>query len=236
MPILERPSAFRKIISARIDGKNPQEGFANLQKVLRAICIRRTRDVANLPAPLELEPKLLSFTPTEKIQYQDILEHYKTRINMVVCGRGRGGVNSKILELFLALRLFCNNGKATEEGDMDADEYLALLQQMEQDVCAYCGEVIHLISDTVDVNGGTLLGCRHLVCRQCMSDHVSGDRKCPSCSNGPRNTAGKPRPLSTHNQGQLGGPLHSPDLSRRIYPTKLQQLLADIAKKPSQKW
>lgn len=102
---------------------------------------------------------------------------------MAVCIVGNGAVNPKFLELFLALRLFCNNGNLAEESTLDADEHLAMLQQLDQDFCAYCGDNIHIPRNEVDTNGGKLLECCHLVWRRCISNQATVRRGCPQYAN-----------------------------------------------------
>ena len=156
---------------------------------------------------------------------------------MAVSGVGNGAVNPKFLELFLALRLFCNNGNRAEESTLDADEHLAMLQQLDQDLCAYCGDTIHILRNEADVNGGKLLECRHLVCRRCISNQATVGRGCPQCASWQNRPAEQPMSISRRSTGQDGQVMsNASDLPLQSYPTKLRQLLSDIMQKPTQKW
>ncbi|KAJ5501630.1 Helicase C-terminal [Penicillium expansum] len=161
VPILDRVAAFRKFISTPTSS-GKKDRFHNLQTLLHAICIRRTRDVLNLPEPTT-ETRKLPMSSTEKMQYRDLLHECMTKIDMVVSGRRNGKVNSTVLESLLSLRLFCNNGKAEASIPLDSDEALSYLEQLDKNFCSYCSSTIFWLSDTPDTDGGIFLsGCRHL--------------------------------------------------------------------------
>ncbi|KAJ5402936.1 uncharacterized protein N7487_008832, partial [Penicillium crustosum] len=163
VPILDRIAPFRKFISGPISS-GKRDRFHNLQTLLHAICIRRTRDVLNLPEP-NTETRKLPMSSTEKAQYKDLLDECRTKVDMAVSGRRSGKVNSTVLESLLSLRLFCNNGKATTSVPLDSDEALSYLEQLDKNVCIYCSSTIFWLSDTPDTDGGIFLAsCRHL-CR-----------------------------------------------------------------------
>ncbi|KAJ5968430.1 hypothetical protein N7501_004678, partial [Penicillium viridicatum] len=161
VPILDRVAPFRKFISTPTSSGR-RDRFHNLQILLHAICIRRTRDVLNLPEPTT-ETRKLPMSPTEKIQYKDLLDECRTKVDMAVSGRKNGKVNSAVLESLLSLRLFCNNGKAAASIPLDSDEALSYLEQLDKNVCIYCSSTVFWLSDTPDTDGGIFLaGCRHL--------------------------------------------------------------------------
>ncbi|KAJ5530060.1 hypothetical protein N7527_003453, partial [Penicillium freii] len=161
VPILDRVAPFRKFISTPTSS-GKRDRFHNLQILLHAICIRRTRDVLNLPEPTT-ETRKLPMSSTEKIQYKDLLDECRTKVDMAVSGRRNGKVNSTVLESLLSLRLFCNNGKATASIPLDSDEALSYLEQLDKNVCIYCSGTVFWLSDTPDTDGGIFLaGCHHL--------------------------------------------------------------------------
>ncbi|KAJ5214568.1 hypothetical protein N7449_001737, partial [Penicillium cf. viridicatum] len=161
VPILDRVAPFRKFISTPISS-GKRDRFQNLQTLLQAICIRRTRDVLNLPEPTT-ETRKLPMSSTEKTQYKDLLDECRAKVDMAVSGRRNGKVNSTVLESLLSLRLFCNNGKAAVSIPLDSDEALSYLEQLDKNVCIYCSSTIFWLSDTPDTDGGIFLaGCRHL--------------------------------------------------------------------------
>ncbi|CAN9243739.1 unnamed protein product [Alternaria alternata] len=144
---LARISTFRTyIITPTLnDGRNQ---FANLQTVLRTICLRRTREILGLPQPIA-HPRLIRFSHEERRQYTDLYEHYKRQVQMAVSGNGRYA--STTLQSIHELRLFCNNGprKVQDELCKSDDEMLSYLLQLEENECAKCTTSIFCI-DKVD--------------------------------------------------------------------------------------
>ncbi|CAI7648686.1 unnamed protein product [Penicillium viridicatum] len=116
-----------------------------------------------ISTPTSSETRKLPMSSTEKIQYKDLLDECRTKVDMAVSGRRNGKVNSTVLESLLSLRLFCNNGKATASIPLDSDEALSYLEQLDKNVCIYCSGTVFWLSDTPDTDGGIFLaGCRHL--------------------------------------------------------------------------
>lgn len=234
VPILDRVAPFRKFISVPTSS-GKRDRFQNLQTLLHAICIRRTRDVLNLPEPTT-ETQRLPMSSTEKAQYKDLLDECRTKVDMAVSGRRNGKVNSAVLESLLSLRLFCNNGKAAASIPLDSDEALSYLEQLDKNVCIYCSSTIFWLSDTPDTDGGIFLaGCRHLVCHSCIPDHRSRQNKCPCCDSD-HAQSDWPIPLLDnskyhHPQTRIGA---TPRMKQ--YPTKLLALLSEISQNPAQKW
>lgn len=163
---LARISTFRTyIITPTLnDGRNQ---FANLQTVLRTICLRRTREILGLPQPIA-HPRLIRFSYEERRQYTDLYEHYKRQVQMAVSGNGRYA--STTLQSIHELRLFCNNGprKVQDELCKSDDEMLSYLLQLEENECAKCTTSIFCI-DKVDGRdqGIFIQPCKHLVCHSC---------------------------------------------------------------------
>ncbi|CAI7590746.1 unnamed protein product [Penicillium crustosum] len=233
VPILDRIAPFRKFISGPISS-GKRDRFHNLQTLLHAICIRRTRDVLNLPEP-NTETRKLPMSSTEKAQYKDLLDECRTKVDMAVSGRRSGKVNSTVLESLLSLRLFCNNGEATTSVPLDSDEALSYLEQLDKNVCIYCSSTIFWLSDTPDTDGGIFLAsCRHLVCHSCIPDHRSRQSKCPCCDSDDAQSDWS-TPLFEdskyhHPQTGIGA---TPRMKK--YPTKLLALLSEISQNPAQK-
>ncbi|KAJ5622867.1 hypothetical protein N7490_011472 [Penicillium lividum] len=229
VPILKRPSAFRKLISSPIS-LNVKNRFNNLQILLRSICIRRTRELLKIPEPIEIR-RTLTMSPAELEEYRELFQQCKTRIEMVVAGRRKGRFNSTILELFLALRLYCNNGKAVEGAPTDMDEALSLLQLLDQDHCVYCGCTVLHLSEAPESDGGIMIPtCQHIVCHGCIPQHLMDQNKCPPCAPSAMET--QPTNATTSQLLAHTGPIHR---GFTQYSTKLRALLSDIMQNPSQK-
>ncbi|KAI0531666.1 SNF2 family N-terminal domain-containing protein [Xylaria digitata] len=241
MPILEKAPTFRKLITTPINSTS-RSRFQNLQMLLQTICIRRTRQLLDLPEPV---PKLrrLSFTPSEQSQYHDLLAQCKTEIDMAVSGRGKSNINSAFLQSLLKLRLFCNNGRSNavlELGSkgipVDPDEALIYLQQEDQNICVYCSGTIYFINDAAETDGGVFVSiCCHLVCHNCLAHHRTQKQRCPICPPGNGSM-----PQATLPPGRKPDLSVGPNKARgtrptRSYPSKLQALLSDIRQNSTHK-
>ncbi|KAJ6000208.1 hypothetical protein N7481_000617 [Penicillium waksmanii] len=87
VPVLERPSTFRKLISHPISS-NARYRFKNMQTLLHAVCIRRTRGLLEIPEPL-IQVKQLPMSQLERSQYRELLHDCKMKIDMAVSGISR---------------------------------------------------------------------------------------------------------------------------------------------------
>lgn len=209
-----------------------------MQTLLHAVCIRRTRDILEIPKPI-IQVKKLAMTQAERSQYRELLHNCKMKIDMAVSGKRKGRLNSTVLESLLDLRLFCNNGKALTNMSVDLDEAFSLLQQSGDDVCAYCGDRVHGLTSSSDAKvfdeAVIIPECGHLACQACLPEYLEKKEKCPACAH---NTSSSDAPSlavrqATHQDISAG---QNPIILRERYPTKLRALLDDIIQNRSQKW
>jgi SNF2 family DNA or RNA helicase len=232
VPILESPQTFAKIVKNPINTNSPGR-FQNLGILLKTICLRRTRELLDLPEPV---PRIrrIPLTPSERVDYDSLLHRGQIQIDMAVSGRRKGRVNSTVLEALLKLRLFCNNGKDLDDLHSstlglpeDPDEALSYLQQQDQNICAYCKGTIYSLSQCVDDESGSIIGkCAHLLCQTCLPQHRAQKRECPTCAEDiMQGFATMDKPVSeTPSQGV------EKDREQRRYPSKLLALLSDLQK------
>ncbi|KAH0563182.1 hypothetical protein GP486_002249 [Trichoglossum hirsutum] len=172
IPFLGAPSAFRSHFVRPIEAGSSQ-GFENLRVLLRCICIRRRKDLLQLPEPCTLEHKL-HLSPAERSHYLQIGESYRRAIDDAVCGKKPSEAYRTILQALLKLRMLCNHGTlqqndATSAID-EADETLALLQEGTVP-CVYCGEDIISDGRKEGSTVGRLLACSHVVCGGCVQQY-----------------------------------------------------------------
>ncbi|KAI0157993.1 SNF2 family N-terminal domain-containing protein [Hypoxylon sp. FL1284] len=242
VPILEKAPTFRKLIINPINSKS-RSRFNNLQSLLRSVCLRRTRQLLDLPQPITEERRLL-LSPSEQRDYRDLLAQGRTEIDMAVSRRGKGNVKSAFLEALLKLRLFCNNGRTNAIMQLgptglpkDPDEALMYLQQQEQDVCDCCSGTIYFISEKAGNDGGTFIpGCSHLVCHNCLPYRRAEKKSCVACARQHSSASQTILPTSDMHVGTLAPSNENSDIGRTVpYPSKLQALLSDIRQNHAQK-
>jgi SWI/SNF-related matrix-associated actin-dependent regulator of chromatin subfamily A3 len=164
---------FRNAISHPIETDCTQ-GFTNLRLLLKSICLRRTKDLLRLPEPISIEYKL-QLSPAEIAQYANIGEEFKQTIDAAVSCRNTTEAYQGILQALLRLRLLCNNGTIEHSANIksectDPEDMLALLQQGDQAICAYCRCEIRTISD-IEPDAGRFTECWHLLCVNCMTQY-----------------------------------------------------------------
>lgn len=239
VPILKYAPTFRKFVTTPIT-TGSRNRFKNLQLLLQTICLRRTRELLDLPEPIP-QIRRLALTEYERAEYDNLLRKCRVEIDMAVSGRRKGRINSTVLESLLKLRLFCNNGIANtnfNKGDKglptDADEALTYLQQFERNVCAYCSGTIYSLNGATDADGGIILPfCQHLVCHNCRPQHRAQKEQCPLCASGAAPPIEPTSPELRHTQ--LTGTHYNNNRHQSLYPTKLLALLQDISRDTTHK-
>lgn len=185
VPILEERHKFRKFITPH-SGLSAASRYQSLQILLGTICLRRTREVVNIPEP-ESRTREVLLTEKERAEYNAVIERSKELVDMSVSKRGTRTLNAAVLESLLRLRLFCNSGPAgitySEADGMpsDDDEALSYLQQCDKADCVYCKQMIYSLNKGRNTEGAHMMPtCKHLVCYQCMGHFQQDGRKCPS--------------------------------------------------------
>ncbi|KAI0550333.1 SNF2 family N-terminal domain-containing protein [Xylaria curta] len=234
VPILEKAPTFRKFITNPINSTS-RSRFQNLRTLLQTICLRRTRQLLDLPEPI---PKLrrLDFTSSEQSQYDDLIAQCRVSIDMAVSRRGKSKPQSAVLESLLRLRLFCNNGRSNATLQLgpkglpvDPDEALMYLQQQGQNVCVYCAGTIYFICEAAETDGGIFMSsCCHLVCHNCLSHYRAQKQRCPTCVANDGLTSQIAVPSSGMHTDSVNSNKHSSIQAVGPYPSKLLALLSDI--------
>ncbi|KAK7985710.1 hypothetical protein PG996_005052 [Apiospora saccharicola] len=241
VPILEKAPTFRKLITNPINSES-RARFKNLQALLRTVCLRRTRQLLDLPEP-RTEERRLPLSAAELCDYRNLLLQGRLQIDMAVSQRGKTNVKSAFLESLLKLRLFCNNGRTNAIMQCgptglptDPTEALCYLEQHGENMCAYCSGVILFISESPGNDGGNFIaGCSHLLCHNCVPYHRGEKERCPTCAGQEGSVPHTTLPSSgMHIEPTVGD--GSTDIGRTIpYPSKLLALLSDIGQNPREK-
>jgi SWI/SNF-related matrix-associated actin-dependent regulator of chromatin subfamily A3 len=169
VPSLSKPQEFRKYCIQPVEKKG-RDGFRNIRTLLQCLCIRRTKDLLELP-PFEAKTYRLQLSSTERSNYSRITDAYKSAIDDAVCGRKPADAHSSILRALLKLRMICNHGKelATNSDPSDGSEHLLEFLQDGLKLCVYCDAEIAPDRSKDELPGARLLACSHLVCRGCLN-------------------------------------------------------------------
>jgi SWI/SNF-related matrix-associated actin-dependent regulator of chromatin subfamily A3 len=225
--VLEDPAQFRRHIvnKTRLTKSAITEDFRNLQLLLSSICLRRNKTVLSLPPDNEYV-HYLDFTLRERAEYRRIEHDCRESIDRAVSGHRVKETHQSVLETWLRLRLFCNNGDIFRSAPpfMDADEAMSLLEASGSAGCYYCGSELESLCGPTDPSSGLVTACNRAVCGECIATYKIGDsatcfvchaQQCPGIGTTPRS-------VEEH-------------LNRaHEYPTKMLALCEDVEKHISQ--
>ncbi|KAK6829653.1 P-loop containing nucleoside triphosphate hydrolase [Apiospora arundinis] len=231
VPILEKAPTFRKLITNPINSES-RARFKNLQTLLRTVCLRRTRQLLDLPEPQAVERRL-RLSAEELRDYGDLLKQGRREIDMAVSQRGKINVksarssNSGCSATTAVQMRLCNVGLTGLP--TDPTEALGYLEQHEQNVCAYCSGVIYFISENAGNDGGTFIsGCSHLICHNCVPYHRGEKEHCPTCAEQEGSASQTTLPSSGMHIATPASD-ENMDIGRTApYPSKLLALLKDV--------
>lgn len=194
VPLLDITPAFRCHITSPIESGHPS-GFSCLRLLLKSLCLRRTNDLLQLPQPIT-QPYRLEFSPDEYSEYAKIGAKFREAIDKAVSSRKTSEAYHGMLQVLLRLRMLSNHGTyehflrtSTDTLAMGRDEALAVLQQSDNAICAYCSCDITSIDQSNGVGSGNFTVCWHLLCRECLLRYEAeldqskkeGKAQCPLC-------------------------------------------------------
>lgn len=208
--------------------------FANLTRLLQAICLRRTKALLQQPEPNTITA-ILQLSPREQIQYHDYAEGCKHAIDLAVSGHSIQKANQHVIQAILGMRLFCNDGekaltrrKHAHGLPVEPQEALSFLQTSSDAACIKCDCEIIAMYQGDDISSGTLTICQHLLCGECLLEFEAdldetledGRSRCPICGLRADRNSFVINPSSTEKDNERTGIIE--------YPTKLLSLLENV--------
>jgi SWI/SNF-related matrix-associated actin-dependent regulator of chromatin subfamily A3 len=233
VPVLEDPAIFRKQISTPILS-NSNGRFANLSRLLEAICLRRKKSLLNQPEPV-MEIRLLQFSAKESMQFHDYAESCKHAIDLAVSGHSIQKANQHVMQAFLGMRLFCNHGERALTRRRHAhalptepEEVLSFLQTSAEALCIQCNCEITSMYQSDDKSSGRLTVCQHLMCGECLPEFEAdlddslqdGRSVCPFCGIRAERSSFVVVPTLAKEDSSI--------VEMTEYPTKLRALLENV--------
>jgi SNF2 family DNA or RNA helicase len=216
--------------------KKGHQGFDNIRKLLQCICIRRSRDLLDLPDLHEVE-RQFKLSQKELAAYDDVRSRYRKAVDDAICGKKPADAYRCIFQALLKLRLVCNHGKileASTSSTLHEEELLALLQEGNIS-CAVCESQISLDGTEDDQPAAKLEPCDHFICKGCFKKYPTEERirkafnsTCPGCSTPLHENCFLPLPDNYERE-------LNPGMS--FISTKFVEIIKDIKKQdPSEKW
>jgi SNF2 family DNA or RNA helicase len=169
-PPLDDLYTFRKYIITPLL-KGSENGVERLRVLLDSLCLRRTKELLNLPeATYEL--RLLNFSAKEEQHY---IQTRDKLIKMIHQNRMQPQTRTSypgVFQLQLQLRRLCNHGtfqklsQGTEE--FDPEQAIAQLKKQKEAKCEVCGINITGIHGIEETRSGNFTTCGHLLCMKCV--------------------------------------------------------------------
>jgi hypothetical protein len=172
--------------------KSSRKGVENLRQLLDSVCLRRTKELLNLPEVV-YDPQLLNFSAREAKHYTDTRDRLIKMINqhrLQPQNKGYLGV----FQLQLQLRRLCNHGTFQKPSiavdEFDAEQAIALLKKQKMSICEVCSIDVTGIHGIEEQRSGSFTTCGHLLCAKCVPkmkqalqtvDESDGCVKCSLC-------------------------------------------------------
>ncbi|KAK4220735.1 SNF2 family N-terminal domain-containing protein [Podospora fimiseda] len=195
VPVLDNPATFRKhIFSEQASTESTaqaKDSYPNLRQLLGAICLRR--NMTALPnMTYKTTNNFLEFTSSEREQYVSLGLTLERLMDIAIKQQisknntktaGSAAHHIKVMEAFLRLRMFCNNGmeESVNAGVLSQtgqpDEILSLLQQSGENKCAQCTCDVLSINGPEDSDSGYLTRCFRLLCHDCSVKYKAAFRQ-----------------------------------------------------------
>lgn len=174
IPQLDTMTMFRKHVILPVE-KGRGDCLRNLRLLLDSLCLRRTKELLNLPEPIETL-QWIQLSPTEEEIYTKIGEESRMEIEAAVSVHKATKAYSSVLRALLRLRLLCNNG--TYQSDtlktsspsipIESSDGFLSFQESSQVTCAYCSKPILFLGISEDPSSAYLTSCNHLICAECL--------------------------------------------------------------------
>ncbi|KAM5349514.1 hypothetical protein ACJ41O_006019 [Fusarium nematophilum] len=243
---LDQPSVFRKWIEAPFDQTTEDHELVKdrLVLLLGALCLRRTKEVLELPSSRQYI-RYLDLSPQEREQYE------RTRNILIRTITHRAGETEKsskfgLFQMNLQLRILCNHGTFQKEFSwhrrslMDEREAIVdALGTQGQISCAGC----QLPAPVLGSNWARYEGqCAHVLCAECIEDSTTdgtgtSQRRCPICVKWHQSLV-----RSTSNSTHDRDGVDTPEITRKIednhehyfnsegHSTKMNALIEDVSR------
>jgi SNF2 family DNA or RNA helicase len=151
--------------------KGSENGVENLRLLLDSLCLRRTKELLNLPEAA-YDVRLLNFSAKEEQHY---IQTRDKLIKMIHQNRMQPKSKSSYLGVFqlqLQLRRLCNHGSFQKLSlgaeEFDPEQAIAHLKQQKSAKCEACGTNISGIHGIEETQSGNFTTCGHLLCMKCI--------------------------------------------------------------------
>ncbi|KAK4209644.1 P-loop containing nucleoside triphosphate hydrolase protein [Rhypophila decipiens] len=109
VPLLNRKAEFNKHIVKPIEEKGRSNSADNLRLLLHSMCLRRTKELINIPEPKEITYDV-RLCDEERSLYDMVKEQAKARVEDDISSSNSSGTGKIVLQTVMHLRRICNHG------------------------------------------------------------------------------------------------------------------------------
>ncbi|KAL6886290.1 SNF2 family N-terminal domain-containing protein [Trichoderma longibrachiatum] len=190
-----KASAFRKWIELPFDQRGDDLNLVKerLIMLIEAFCLRRTRDIIDLPE-LQQRVRVLTFSAEERKQYVDteqiLLRKHRHRV-----GEYKESTKFGQFQVNLQMRLLCNHGTYQQPFSWHRRSYTyrdeceaidsATIGQSSEITCVGCRLPMPVLGSS-RMGNGFYEQCAHVVCSECIEQshtrsEVGEAQHCPVC-------------------------------------------------------
>jgi len=123
IPLLQRKAEFQKYVTKPIEDSRGGDPSRNLRLLLQSICLRRTKELINLPEPEEITYDV-HLSRDETTLYRAIEERARHQMEEVISNSEAPGTGKAVLQMVMNLRRICNHGTMNRDirYSVDSDE------------------------------------------------------------------------------------------------------------------
>ncbi|KAL7942560.1 SNF2 family N-terminal domain-containing protein [Trichoderma barbatum] len=188
-----KAATFRKHIEIPFEqstDEDPKLAKNRLIMLIEALCLRRTRDIIQLPQ-LRQRVRELSFSEAERVQYDNTK---KILLRMIRHRVGEVEESSKfgIFQVNLQMRLLCNHGTFQQPFSWHRRSYrdecesiVSALGQSSEITCAGCQLPMPILGSS-PLDNGFYEQCAHVLCSECIEQsntpsNEGNAQHCPVC-------------------------------------------------------
>ena len=244
IPQLDTTTVFRKHVIFPMENGHGDH-LRNLRLLLDSICLRRTKDLLDLPEPIETL-QWVQLSPTEEEIYARIGEEAKLEIESAISVYKTTKAYSSILRALLRLRILCNNGtyqidtlKASSSSiPIESSSDFLSLERNSQMTCGYCSKSIQFLGISENPHSAYLTSCKHLICAGCLQSAENkldwnmrdANSQCSSCSEEVTQYIAARSQISYNNKSNVSTPDVLPVAvdNGQCHSSKISALLSNI--------
>ncbi|ORY68436.1 SNF2 family N-terminal domain-containing protein [Pseudomassariella vexata] len=234
-------AVFRRYIAVPFEQNDDETTKERLLPLIESLCLRRTKDLLQLP-DLDESVRILDLTEPEMKQYNKTQDILFRKIKQKV-GEHEETSNFGLFQAQLQLRIMCNHGTFQQQFSWQSakslrdikEAALSLKRDSAEVTCNGCSQIMPVLGSN-ELYNNFVEKCNHVLCSECLQDivdqagQVDARGHCPMCVRIVTDAPGVDMTGANASQsGRRGGELEDDRYFRHDgYSTKMQALISDV--------